>query len=72
MGGFSILMFIFAACVLLVGFYMYKGHKISALEWRAAYKNLSIDEWKNIGKWTMIVSVFIFIVAIIGVIFKFD
>ena len=66
MNGFSILMFIFGVSVLLVGFYMYKGHKLSILEIRAAFKNLSKDEWKNIGKWTMISSIVIFIIAIIG------
>ena len=66
MNGFSLLMFIFAISVLLVGFYMYKGHKLGILEIRAAFKNLSKDEWKNIGKWAMISSIVIFIIAIIG------
>ena len=71
MNGFSTLMFIFATCVLLMGLYMYRGHKVGMLEWRAAFKNLNKDEWKNIGKWTMISSIFIFLLAIIGYIFNF-
>ncbi len=66
MNGFSTLMFIFASCVLLTGLYAYTGHKIGILSYRAAFKNLSISEWKNIGKWTMISSILIFIIAIIG------
>ena len=66
LNGLAILMFIFASCVLLVGLYMYKGHKLSIMEYRAAFKNLSKDEWINIGKWTMISSILIFLIAIIA------
>ncbi len=66
LNGLAILMFIFASCVLLVGLYMYKGHKLSIMEYRAAFKNLSKDEWINIGKWTMISSILIFLFAIIA------
>ena len=59
-------MFIFGACVLLVGLYMYKGHKLSIMEWRVAFRNLSKEEWINIGKWTMISSSIIFIIAIVA------
>ena len=69
MGGFSILFFIFATCVLLMGFYMYKGHKVDMLTWRVAFKNLSKSEWSNIGKWTMVSSIFIYVIAILGIIF---
>ena len=62
----AILMFIFASCVLLVGLYMYKGHKLSIMEWRVGFRNLSKDEWINIGKWTMISSIFIFLFAIVA------
>ena len=51
---------------------MYTGHKIEILAWKAAFKNLKKDEWKNIGKWTMINSIIIYIIAIIGWIFKFE
>ena len=71
MNGFSVLMFIFGFMVLLTGFYMFKGYKIDALAWRAPYKNLKKSGWKEIGKYTMIVSIFIFILAIIGWIFDF-
>ena len=62
---FSILMFIFAICVLLAGLYMYKGHKIHMLAWKAAFKNLDKDGWINVGKWTMITSIMIFLIAIV-------
>ena len=71
MSSFAILFFIFATCVLLAGLYMYTGHKVEILTARPAFKNLKKDEWKNIGKWTMICSLFIFIIAIIGWIFNF-
>lgn len=71
MGGFSILMFIFGTCVLLVGLYMFTGHKVDMLSWRAPFLNLNISDWKNIGEWTMISSTIIFALAIIGWIFKF-
>ena len=66
MSGFSILMFIFSICILLVGLYAYTGHKIDMLAWRAAFKGLTIDGWKNVGKWTMISSIIPFILGIIG------
>ena len=59
-------MFIFGVAILLVGLYMFNGHKIEILTGRVAFKNLSKDEWKNIGKWTMITSVIPFILVIIG------
>lgn len=70
MSGFGILMLIFATCVLLTGLYMYTGHKIDILTWRVAFKNLTKNEWKNIGKWTMIASIFIYALAVLGLIFK--
>jgi hypothetical protein len=66
MNGFSILFFIFGTCTLLVGLYMFTGHKLEIMTYRAAFKNLNKSEWKNIGKWTMIVSIFIYIIAIVG------
>ena len=66
MNGFSILMSIFGICIFLTGFYIYRGHDVRILLWRAQYKNLSKSEWKNIGKWTMIVSVIPILFAIIG------
>ena len=71
MNGFSTLMFIFAISVFLVGLYMFTGHKIDMLAWRAPYQNLKKEDWKKIGKYTMIVSIFIFILAIIGLMFNF-
>lgn len=70
MSGFSILMFIFAICVLLAGLYMYTGRELSLVSWKAPFKGIGKSGWKNIGKWTMISSIFIFIIAIIGWIFN--
>ena len=68
----GVLMIIFATCVLLIGLYMFTGHKVGMLEWRAAFKNLTKEEWKNVGKWTMIVSIFIYLIGILAFIFKFE
>ncbi len=70
MSYFSILMFIFATLVLLFGLYIYKGHDVSKLFVRASFKNLTKEEWINIGKWTMISSIFIYLIAIIVYIFN--
>lgn len=66
----GIFILIFGFCVLLSGLYMYsgEGHSISALSWRAPYKNLNKKGWKNIGKWTMIVSLFIMLIGVILII----
>ena len=72
MNGFSIFMFIFGVVILLVGLYMFNGHKIEILTGRVAFKNLSKDEWKNIGKWTMIVSIIPIILAVLGLIFNIE
>ena len=66
MSGFSILFFIFATCVLLTGLYMFTGHELGIMTYRAAFRNLNKSDWKNIGKWTMISSVIIYIIAILG------
>lgn len=70
MSGFGILMLIFGLCVLLAGIYMFTGHKMGIFSLRPAFKNLSISEWKNIGKWTIIASIIIFIIAIIAIVFN--
>ena len=72
MSRFGILMLIFGTCVLLTGLYMATGHKLGIMTGRPAFKNLTKDEWKNIGKWTMIVSIFIFIIGIIAIILNFE
>ena len=68
----GIFLLIFAGCVFLMGLYAYTGHKIDILTWRAAFKNLTINEWKNIGKWTMISSSFIAIIGIVLIILQVD
>ena len=72
MNGFSILMFIFSLAIFLVGLYMFTGHKLGILTERVAFKNLNINEWKNIGKWTMITSIIPLILAVVGIIFNFE
>ena len=72
MNGFSTLMFIFGGLVLLAGLYMVTGHKIGILEGRPVYKNLNIDEWKKIGKYTIFSSIIIFVIAVIGLISNFE
>ena len=72
MSGFGILMIIFATVLLLVGIYMYTGHKLGIFDLRPAFKNLSIEGWKKVGKYTIIVSIFIFIIGLLGIIFKFE
>ncbi len=62
----GLFMLIFALCVFLFGLYIYTGHDVSKLFWRATFKNLTKNEWKNIGKWTMISSLWI---AIVGILF---
>ena len=71
MSGFSILMILFGICIFLVGLYMFTGHKLGIMSLRTAFRNLSQNEWKNIGKWTMIASVIPIILAILGIIFNF-
>ena len=72
MSGFGILFIIFATCVLLAGLFMLTGHKIGLLTYRAAFKNLTKEEWKNIGKWTAITSIFIYIIGILALIFNLE
>ena len=66
----GILFFIFATATLLTGLYAFTGHKIGIMEWRVAFRNLTIDQWKNIGKWTMISSLLIYAISIIAFIFN--
>ena len=66
MSGFGILMIIFAIALFLTGLYMYTGHEIKMIKWRAAFKNTTISDWKKIGKYTIMVSGFVLILGIIG------
>ena len=72
MNGFSTLMFIFSLCIFLVGIYMYKGNELKIISWKAAFKGLNKNGWKNVGKWTMITGIIPFILAILGIIFDFE
>ena len=67
MNGFSILMFIFAGLIFLAGIYLYTGHKNEVLLWKVHdIKKFTIEETKNVGKWTIIVGFIPLILAIIG------
>lgn len=70
LSNFGILMAIFATCVLLVGLYMFTGHKLGIMTARPAFKHLNKDQWRNIGKWTMVASIVIFVVAIVAFVFN--
>ena len=72
MNGFSILMIIFGICILLVGLFMFRENELKIISWKAAFKDLNKEEWKNIGKWTMIVSIIPFILAKLGILFNFN
>ena len=66
MNGFSILMFIFAFFVFIAGLYIYTGHRNELLLWKTHdVKKLTLAELKNIGKWTLIASLLIFVIGLI-------
>ena len=64
-------MIIFATALFLVGLYMFNGHELGIMTYRAAFRNLKKSDWIKIGKYTMIVSIFILVLGIIGIIFNF-
>ena len=68
--GFCVLMFVFALLLLLAGLYMFTGHKLKLVLWRVPYKNLNKEEWKKVGKWTMIFSILPLLIAILVFIFE--
>lgn len=72
MSGAGILFLIFGTCILLVGLYMFTGRELGIMTNRPAFKNLTIDDWKKIGKYTMLVSIIIYLVAIIFLVFNFQ
>ena len=69
MSNFSIFMLIVGTSVLLVGIYLFTGCKLSAIAWNKPYKSKWQQQFKIIGKWMMIVSLFPFVLAIIDLIF---
>ncbi len=72
MSGFGIFFIIFGVCVLLTGLYAFTGHSIDIMTLRPGFRNLKKKDWIRIGKWTMIVSVFIILIGILGIIFNFE
>ena len=70
MNGFAVLMFIFSALVLLAGFYIYTGHNSELLIWKGYNPKATKKELKQIGKWTMIAGLIIFIIGLIGLFAK--
>ncbi len=72
MYGFSILMLIFGILIFLAGLWLFTGHKNEVLLWKVPdIKKFTIEETKNVGKWTMIVSLIPLLLALIGYLFKF-
>lgn len=65
----DLLMLIFSISIFIVGLYIYKFEDIKFMSFKATYKNLTKREIKNIGKYTMIVSIIPLIVSIIIFIF---
>lgn len=72
MNNLTIFMFIFGTILILIGLYMYTGHKLGIMTERPAFKNLTINEWKNIGKWVMISSLLFYLIGILAWIFNFE
>lgn len=72
MVAFSILMIVFGVLIFIAGLYIYKGHNSEILLWRGYNKNATKKELKNIGMWTMVSSLVPFVLAILGIIFKFE
>ena len=72
MSNVGILMLIVATCILLVGLYMFTGHKLGIISWKAAFKNLTKEDWKNVGKWTMISSLLFYLIGIVAIIFNWE
>lgn len=73
MYGFSILMIIFGIFIFLAGLYLFTGHKNEVLLWKVPdIKKFTIEETKNVGKWTMIASIIPFILAILGYVFGWE
>ena len=72
MSNVGILMLIFATCILLVGLYMFTGHKLGIISWKVAFKNLTKEGWKNVGKWTMISSLLFYLIGIVAIIFNWE
>ncbi len=67
MNGFTILMFILGFFVFLAGLYLYTGHKNEVLLWKIPdIKKVTKEEVKNIGKWTIISSIIIIVIGILG------
>ena len=65
---FGILMLIFGGCVFLVGLYMFTGHRLGIMTLRPAFKNLKKEDWKHIGKWTMVASAAILAIGVVGLV----
>ena len=67
MSGFSVLMFALGLGVFLCGLYLFTGHKSELLLWKNPQASkMSKEEVRNVGKWTMIASVLIIIIGVIG------
>ena len=72
MSNIGILMLIFATCLLLTGLYMFTGHKLGIIAWKTAFKGLTKEGWRNVGKWTMISSLLFYLIGILAIIFNWE
>ena len=69
MNGISILMFALGIGVFLAGLWLFTGHKSEILLWKNPdASKLTKAEVRNVGKWTMITSSLMFVLAILGIV----
>jgi hypothetical protein len=71
MNGFSILMLVFGLLIFLCGLYLYQGKNgdfTQLLLWKTHKDKYTKEELQLAGKWTMIVSLIPFILAILVII----
>ena len=62
----GIFLFIFGFLVFLAGLYLFTGHKNEILLWKVhQIDKFTIEETKNVGKWTIISSLVIMLIGII-------
>lgn len=64
--GFSVLMFVFGIMLIIAGLYIFTGHKDSVLLWKVYDKNISKEQLRVLGKWTMLSAILPMILAVIG------
>ena len=71
MSNIGILFSIFGVLVILTGLYMFTGHKLEIIAWKAAFKGCTKEDWIKIGKYTMLVGAGILLFAFIAFLLNF-